>query len=96
MKENIISLKLVGLLIVLFALFGNSDCLLGQDVQELQNDVRDYQFVDIHLHPCVKPFNSRHVEELNMWEHIDHSCSPGYAKWYADGRPEVPRVSIEF
>lgn len=28
-----------------------------------------------------------------MWEHIDHSCNPGYAKWYADGRPEVPRES---
>ncbi len=54
----------------------------------------DFPFVDIHVHPDLKAFNSRDHVVYNLWEKIDHDCGADkLAMWMLNGSNEVPRYS---
>ncbi len=55
--------------------------------------VTSFPYTDVHIHSALKPFNSRHVNDYNIWEQIDHNCKGKMAKLFVNGSKEVPRTS---
>lgn len=72
-------------------LLGFSLCL--SSLSEAQIDATHYPFVDVHIHPAIKPFNSRFLGSYNLWEAIDNSCDGKLSQLFVNGSKEVPRTS---
>lgn len=71
--------------------------LLSSFALEAQNQqdfyVTSFPYTDVHMHSALKPFNSRHVNDYNIWEQIDHNCKGKMANLFVNGSKEVPRTS---
>jgi microsomal dipeptidase-like Zn-dependent dipeptidase len=89
MKLNIFAQKLS-----LYSLIVFLCATLGVQAQNQENFyVTSFPYVDVHLHSALKPFNSRHVNDYNIWEQIDHNCKGKMANLFVNGSKEVPRTS---
>lgn len=49
--------------------------------------------MDVHIHPAIKPFNSRYTGNYNLWAPIDNSCSGNMSKMFVNAGKEVPKTS---
>ncbi len=66
--------------------------LFSQNNQSTKPEVH-IPYVDIHVHPGIKAFNSRHLGEYDLWSTITHDCDGGYANWMVNGSKGLPRYS---
>jgi len=73
-------------LLFFIGLFGN---LSAQD----EFNIQSFPYTDVHMHACIKPFNSRHVSNYSIWEQIDHNCEGNMSNLFLNGSKEVPRSS---
>lgn len=69
-----------------------SSCLVGLALSLSAQDLH-YPYVDVHIHPAIKPFNSRFLGSYNLWESIDNSCQGKLSQLFVNGSKEVPRTS---
>ncbi len=50
-------------------------------------------FGDLHVHSSIKPFNSRHIEETNHWQLIEHTCEEDISDFFVKNSEQLPRRS---
>lgn len=56
-------------------------------------NARSFPYVDVHIHPSVKPFNSRYIRPYTMWEIIDHDCDGKMSNLFINGSKDVPKTT---
>lgn len=79
----------IALLLFLFLVIGIQTELKAQD----EFHVHSFSYTDIHMHACIKPYNSRHTGNYSIWEQIDHHCEGDMSNLFLNGSKEVPRTS---
>ena len=69
--------------------------LFAQELKPLNDtfNLLGFPYVDIHAHPAIKPFNSRHSGEYNLWQKIDHDCETKHSGLLINNSKEVPKTS---
>lgn len=75
--------------VILLVFMGLQLSLQAQDAFH----VHSFPYTDVHMHACIKPFNSRHVGNYSIWEQIDHNCEGNMSNLFLNGSKEVPRTS---
>lgn len=48
---------------------------------------------DLHLHPAIKPFNSRHINDFGLWNFVEHSCPSDNFSAIVSASEEVPKYT---
>lgn len=48
---------------------------------------------DLHLHPAIKPFNSRHLNDFGLWNYVEHDCPTENFAAVLSASEEVPKYT---
>lgn len=70
---------------------------LAVQAQEPRNplpfNLRNFPYIDVHVHSSLKPFNSRNVNQYSIWQEFDHDCDGELAKMFVNGTKAVPKTT---